>query len=73
MTGDDPKLPLFQGNATEDPKQYWFLCKVVWTVKQVQDHDIKKGQVEMTFRGQSFDQYMEFVTSPQNMTKTYEV
>ena len=37
MEGDDAKLPLFHGNATEDPQQYWFLCEAVWTIKQAQD------------------------------------
>ena len=55
MAGDDIKLPLFQGNATEDPQQYWFFSEVVWTLKQVQYDDIKKGQLDMTFRGQEFD------------------
>ena len=42
MEGDDVKLPLFKGNVTKDPKQYWILSKVVQMVKQVQDDDIKK-------------------------------
>ena len=55
MVGDKVKLPLFQGNGTKDPKKYWFLCEVVWTMKQVQDGDIEKGQLAMTFRGQALD------------------
>ena len=43
MVGDDVKLPMFHGNGTEDPKQYWFLSEAVWTIKQVQDEDMKKG------------------------------
>ena len=49
MAGDDMKLPLLQGNGTEDLEQYWFLSVAVWAVKQVQDKDIKKGQLETTF------------------------
>ena len=49
MLGDDLKLPLFQGNGTEDLEQYWFLYEAIWTIKQVQDEDIKKGQVETKF------------------------
>ena len=29
MAGDDMKLPMFHGNGTDDPKQYWYLCEVV--------------------------------------------
>ena len=50
MVGGDVKLPLYQGNGTKDPEQYLFLCKEVWTLKQVQDDDIKKGQLVMTFQ-----------------------
>ena len=49
MVGDDVKLPLFHGNMIEYPEQYWFLCQAVWTVKQVQDEDIEKGQLVTTF------------------------
>ena len=49
MMSDNVKLPLFHGNETEDPEKYWFLCEAVWTVKQVQDEDIKKGQLTTTF------------------------
>ena len=64
MVGDDVKLPLFHGNGTEDIEKYWFLCEVVWTIKKVQDEDIKKGQLETTFRGQALDWYMKFVQVP---------
>ena len=64
MLCDDVKLPLFHGNRTEYPKQYWFLCESIWTVKQVQDEDIKKGQLAPTFRGHALDWYMKFVQVP---------
>ena len=64
MVGDDVKIPLFQGNGTKDPEQYWFLCEAIWIVKQVQDDDIKKGQLAMTFRGWALDWYMKFVQVP---------
>ena len=51
MEGEDVKSPLFQGNVTEDPKQYWFLCEALLIVKQVQYDDIKKGQLATTFQG----------------------
>ena len=49
MVGDDVKLPLFHGNETKDLKKYWFLYEAVWTVKKVQDEDIKKGQLATNF------------------------
>ena len=32
IAGSDIKLPIFNGNGLEDPKQHWFLCEVVWKV-----------------------------------------
>ena len=64
MMADDVKLPFFQGNGTEDPEQYWFLCEAVQTIKQVQGNDIKKGQLTTTFRGWVLDWYMKFVQVP---------
>ena len=64
MKGDDVKLPLFHGNETKDPKQYQFLCEAVWTVKQAQDDDVKKGQLETTFQSRTLDWYMKFVQVP---------
>jgi len=29
MVGGEMKLPLFQGNGSEDPQQHWFLCEAV--------------------------------------------
>lgn len=48
--GDDMKLPVFKGTCLEDPEQHWFLCEVVWSVKQVIDDDIKMAQLTTTFR-----------------------
>ena len=64
MEGEDENVPLFQGNEIEDPKQYWFLFEAVWVVKQVQDYDIKKGQLATTFWGWVLEQYMKFVEVP---------
>ena len=61
MEGDDIKLALFYGRRIEDPRQYLFLCEAVWTVKQVQDEDIKKGQLATKFWGRALDWYMKFM------------
>ena len=64
MVGDEVKLTLFHGNGTEDPEQYWFLCEVVWTVRQAANNDVKKGQLATTLRGRALDWYMKFVQVP---------
>ena len=71
MAGDDVKLPLFHGNGIEDPEQYWFLCEAIWIVKKLLDEDIKKVQLEITFRGHALDWYMKFMQFPtQNLMNT---
>ena len=55
MDGDEVKLPLFHGNMTKDLEQYWFLCEVVWTVRQITDDEVNKGQLAITLRGHPLD------------------
>ena len=55
MVGNDMKLPIFNGNGLEDPKKHWFLCEVVWTMRQVQDEAIKKDQMITTLKGCALD------------------
>ena len=64
MVGDDAKLPLFHGNETEGPEQYWFLCEAVWTVKQTTNDDFKRGLLAMNLRGHALDWFMKFVQVP---------
>ena len=39
--GDDMKLPIFKGTRAEDPEQHWFLCEAMWTIKAINDDNIK--------------------------------
>ena len=64
MVGDDTKLPLFHRNGTDDLEQYWFLYKVVWTVRKATDDDVKKGQLATTLWGCALDWYMKFIEVP---------
>ena len=64
MAGTDIKLSIFNGNGLEVPKKHWFLCEVVWTVREVQDEKIKKAQMITTLRGHALDQYMIFSIVP---------
>ena len=69
--GDDIKLPIFRGIGTKDPDQHFFLCEVVWNIKQVQNDDIKREQLTTTFRDRSLTWFMKFSTSMQQ-PKTIE-
>ena len=63
--GDDIKLPIFQGTRAEDPYQHYFLCEVVWNIKQVQSDDIKRVQLTTTFRDRAITWFMKFYASAQ--------
>ena len=62
------KLPMFHGNDTNDPEQYWFLCEAAWTAKQTTNDDVKKGQLVTTLRDRVLDWYMRFIQVLQGTT-----
>ena len=64
MVGNEKNLPLFHGNGTNDPKQYWFLCESVWRVRQNTNDDVKKGELVTTLWGRVLDWYMKFIQVP---------
>ena len=73
MVGEEMKLPIFHGNDTDDPEQYWFLCEVIWTARQTIDDDVKKSQLETTLRGRALEWFMRFTRIPQGgTTKTLD-
>ena len=57
---DNIKLPVFRGTRLEDPYQHWFLCKVVWSIKQVTDNDIKMAQLTTMFKERALHWFMKY-------------
>ena len=64
---DDTKLPTFKGTGGEDPEQHWFLCEAIWTIKQIQDDNVKLVQLATTLRDRALTWYMKYTTM-QNRT-----
>ena len=64
MEGDKLKLPLFQGNGTEDQEQYQSLCEAIWTMRQTMNDDVKKAQLVMNIQGNTLSWYMNIVQVP---------
>ena len=62
---DDIKLPVFKGTGSEDPEQFWFLCKAVWTAKNILDQDVRRAQLVTSFRDRALTWFMKF-SSTQN-------
>ena len=56
------KLPTFKGTGAEDPKQHWFLCEAMWTIKGIQDDDIKLVQLVTTLRERALTWYMKYTS-----------
>ena len=57
---DDIKLPVFKGTRSEDPEQFWFLCKAVWTAKNIMDQDTRRSQSVTSFRNHTLTWFMKF-------------
>ena len=67
------KLPIFNGNGTDHPDQYWFLCEVICTARQTVDYDVKKSQLATTLRGRALEWFITFMRIPQGgTTKTLD-
>jgi hypothetical protein len=61
---DEMRLPIFRGDGSEYPDQYWFLCEAVWSIKQVTDESIKRTQFSTTLRDHTLNWYMKFASGP---------
>jgi hypothetical protein len=59
---DEMRLPIFRGYGSEEPDQHLFLCKGVWSIKQVTDKAIKRTQFSTTLRDRALSLYMKFVS-----------
>ena len=71
--GDDIKLPNFRGTVAEDLEQHFFLCEVVWNIKQVQNDDIERAQLTTTFRDRALTWFMKFSSSAQQPRTIQEI
>jgi hypothetical protein len=47
---DEMRLPIFRGDGSKDPDQYWLLCEVVWNIKNITNEAIKRTQFSTTLR-----------------------
>jgi len=57
---NEMRWPIFKGDGSKDPDQHWFLCEVVWSIKQVTDEAIKRAQFSNTLRDHALSWYMKF-------------
>jgi hypothetical protein len=58
---DEMRLPTFRGDGSEDPDQHRFLCKFVWSIKNVTDEAVKRSQFSTNLRDRALSWYMKFV------------
>jgi hypothetical protein len=58
---DEMRLPIFKGDGSEDPDQHWFLCEVVWSIKNATDEAVKRAQFSTTLRDRALTWYMKHV------------
>ena len=65
--GDDMKLPIFKGTGAEDPEQHWFLCEAMWTIKTINDDNLKLVQLVTTLRDRALTWYIKYTTVPKTL------
>jgi hypothetical protein len=58
---DEMRLPIFRGDGSKDPDQHWFLCEVVWNIKNVTNEVVKITQFNTTLRDRAMIWYMKLV------------
>jgi hypothetical protein len=58
---DKMRLPTFRGDGSEYTDQHWFLCKVVWSIKNVTGENVKRDQFSTTMRDHAPSWYMKLV------------
>jgi hypothetical protein len=58
---DEMRLPIFRGDGSKDPDQHWFLCEVVWNIKNVTYEAVKRTQFSTTLRDHTLSWYMKLV------------
>jgi len=66
--GDDMKLPIFKGTGAEDPEQHWFLCKAMWTIKTINEDNLKLVQLVTTLRDRALTWYIKYTTLPKTLS-----
>jgi hypothetical protein len=58
---DEMRLPIVRGDGSEDPDQHWFLCEVVWNIKNVTDEAVKRTQFSTTLWDYTLSWYMKLI------------
>lgn len=59
---DELRMPVFNGNGSQDREQHMFVCEAIWTAKQVHDQNAQIMQLVTTFRDRALVWYMKFHT-----------
>ena len=63
------KLPIFKGTGAEDPEQHWFLCEAMWTIKKINDDNLKLVQLVTTLRDRALTWYIKYTTLPKTLSQ----
>jgi hypothetical protein len=54
------KMPIFHGAGTKDPKQHLFVYEAIWTMKNVQDDNVKILQLVKILRDHTLLWYIKY-------------
>jgi hypothetical protein len=58
---DEMRLPIFQGDGSEDTDKHGFLCEAMWNIKSITNKAVKRTQFITTLRDRTLSWYMKLV------------
>jgi len=61
------KLLVLRGIGNEEPKQFWFVVKVVWEAQGVTDENIKKDSLARALQDHALTWYMKYLSDHPNV------
>lgn len=56
------KFHVFKGLGNEDPDQFWFVAKAVWTTQNIIDDHMKKAQLVTSLQNRALMWYIKYCT-----------
>jgi len=57
------KMPVFRGQGSKEPNQFWFVAEDVWKAQQVNDDDMKKAQLVTVLQDEDLTWYIRYSTT----------
>jgi len=57
------KFPILKGLGNEDPNQFWFVVKAMWTTKNITNDHMKKSHLVTSLQDHELTWYIKYCTN----------